>query len=71
MVKNEDLLLFVQRPYIPLFSTVFWQGKGYFPVEELNTFRLIDSRFTKGHPTTHEAYLGNVLLQVLWAKVCL
>ena len=27
--------------------------KGYFPVEELNTFRIINSRL-QGHPTAHE-----------------
>ena len=31
--------------------------KGYFPVEELGTFRLIDSRL-QGHPTTHEGLPG-------------
>jgi len=31
--------------------------RGYFPVEELNTFRLIDSRL-QGHPTTHEGLPG-------------
>ena len=30
---------------------------GYFPVKELNTFRLIDSRL-QGHPTTHEGLPG-------------
>jgi len=30
---------------------------GYFPVNELNTFRLINSRL-QGHPTTHEGLPG-------------
>jgi transketolase len=30
---------------------------GFFPVEELNTFRLLDSRL-QGHPTTHEGLPG-------------
>merc|ERR1711916_403954 len=30
---------------------------GYFPVDELNTFRHIDSRL-QGHPTTHEGLPG-------------
>jgi transketolase len=30
---------------------------GYFPVEELNTFRLLNSRL-QGHPTTHEGLPG-------------
>ena len=30
---------------------------GYFPTEELNTFRLLDSRL-QGHPTTHEGLPG-------------
>ena len=31
--------------------------RGFFPVEELNSFRLIDSRL-QGHPTTHEGLPG-------------
>ena len=31
--------------------------RGFFPVKELNTFRLIDSRL-QGHPTTHEGLPG-------------
>ena len=30
---------------------------GYFPVDELNTFRLLNSRL-QGHPTTHEGLPG-------------
>ena len=54
--ENEDLF-FLSNGHI---STVFYSvlaRKGYFPVEELNTFRLIDSRL-QGHPTTHEGLPG-------------
>src|SRR5699024_84223 len=36
----------------PVFYSVLAR-RGFFPVEELNTFRLIDSRL-QAHPTTHE-----------------
>ncbi|WP_287421606.1 hypothetical protein [Candidatus Brachybacter algidus] len=37
--------------------TVCWQRKGYFPVEELSTFRKLNTRL-QGHPTTHEGLPG-------------
>src|SRR5690606_12109346 len=40
----------------PVFYSVLARS-GYFPVEELNTFRLINSRL-QGHPTTHEGLPG-------------
>jgi transketolase len=40
----------------PVFYSVLARS-GYFPVEELNTFRLLDSRL-QGHPTTHEGLPG-------------
>jgi transketolase len=40
----------------PVFYSVLARS-GYFPVEELNTFRLLNSRL-QGHPTTHEGLPG-------------
>jgi len=40
----------------PVYYSVLARS-GYFPVEELNTFRLINSRL-QGHPTTHEGLPG-------------
>ena len=50
--------LFVMFP--PHISPVFYSvlaRVGYFDVEELNTFRLLNSRL-QGHPTTHEGLPG-------------
>lgn len=52
---NEDLFFFLTATF-PLYSIAFLP-EGYFPVEELNTFRLINSRL-QGHPTTHEGLPG-------------
>ena len=50
-------LFFLSNGHIsPVFYSVLAR-KGYFPLEELNTFRLIDSRL-QGHPTTHEGLPG-------------
>jgi len=54
--KNEDLFFLSNGHISPVFYSVLAR-KGYFPVEELNTFRLIDSRL-QGHPTTHEGLPG-------------
>ena len=40
----------------PVFYSVLAR-RGFFPISELNTFRLIDSRL-QGHPTTHEGLPG-------------
>ena len=65
MEINEDLtidgigedLFFLSNGHIsPVFYSVLAR-RGFFPVEELNTFRLIDSRL-QGHPTTHEGLPG-------------
>ena len=53
---NEDLFFLSNGHISPVFYSVLAR-KGYFPVEELNTFRLIDSRL-QGHPTTHEGLPG-------------
>ncbi|VAW09901.1 Transketolase, N-terminal section [hydrothermal vent metagenome] len=54
--KREDLFFLSNGHISPVFYSVLAR-KGYFPVEELNTFRLIDSRL-QGHPTTHEGLPG-------------
>ena len=54
--KNEDLFFLSNGHISPVFYSVLART-GYFPVEELNTFRLIDSRL-QGHPTTHEGLPG-------------
>jgi len=53
---NEDLFFLSNGHISPIFYSVLAR-RGYFPVEELNTFRLIDSRL-QGHPTTHEGLPG-------------
>ena len=54
--KNEDVFFLSNGHISPVFYSVL-AHKGYFPVEELNTFRLLDSRL-QGHPTTHEGLPG-------------
>jgi transketolase len=54
--KNEDLFFLSNGHISPVFYSVLART-GYFPVEELNTFRKIDSRL-QGHPTTHEGLPG-------------
>lgn len=53
---GEDLFFLSNGHISPVFYSVLARA-GYFPVEELNTFRLIDSRL-QGHPTTHEHLPG-------------
>ena len=54
--KDEDLFFLSNGHISPVFYSTLARS-GYFPVEELNTFRLIDSRL-QGHPTTHEGLPG-------------
>ena len=54
--KGEDLFFLSNGHISPVFYSVLAR-RGYFPVNELNTFRLIDSRL-QGHPTTHEGLPG-------------
>ncbi len=54
--KGEDLFFLSNGHISPVFYSVLAR-KGYFPIEELNTFRLINSRL-QGHPTTHEGLPG-------------
>ncbi len=53
---GEDLFFLSNGHISPVFYSVL-SRKGYFQVEELNTFRLINSRL-QGHPTTHEGLPG-------------
>ncbi|MFQ3341360.1 MAG: transketolase [Flavobacteriaceae bacterium] len=54
--KEEDLFFLSNGHISPVFYSVLAR-KGYFPIEELSTFRLINSRL-QGHPTTHEGLPG-------------
>ena len=57
MNGHEEDLFFLSNGHIsPVFYSVLARS-GYFPVEELNTFRLLNSRL-QGHPTTHEGLPG-------------
>jgi transketolase len=53
---NEDVFFLSNGHISPVFYSVLAR-KGYFPVEELNSFRLLNSRL-QGHPTTHEGLEG-------------
>lgn len=53
---GEDLFFLSNGHISPVFYSVLAR-RGYFPVAELNTFRLINSRL-QGHPTTHEGLPG-------------
>ena len=53
---GEDLFFLSNGHISPVIYSVMARS-GYFPVEELNTFRLLDSRL-QGHPTTHEGLPG-------------
>src|SRR5690554_3416085 len=53
---GEDLFFLSNGHISPVFYSVLAR-RGYFPVEELNTFRLLNSRL-QGHPTTHEGLYG-------------
>jgi transketolase len=54
--KNEDLFFLSNGHISPVFYSVL-AHVGYFPVEELKTFRKLNSRL-QGHPTTHEGLPG-------------
>ena len=53
---GEDVFFLSNGHISPVFYSVLARS-GYFPVEELNTFRLLNSRL-QGHPTTHEGLPG-------------
>lgn len=54
--KNEDLFFLSNGHISPVFYSVLARS-GYFSIDELKTFRKIDSRL-QGHPTTHEELPG-------------
>ncbi|MCC6692800.1 MAG: transketolase [Chitinophagaceae bacterium] len=54
--KGEDLFFLSNGHISPLFYSVL-SRRGYFPVQELGTFRRLNSRL-QGHPTTHEGLPG-------------
>ena len=54
--KNEDIFFLSIGHISPVFYSVLARC-GYFDIDELNTFRLINSRL-QGHPTTHEGLPG-------------
>ena len=54
--KAEDVFFLSNGHISPVFYSVLARS-GYFPVEELSTFRQIDSRL-QGHPATHEGLPG-------------
>ena len=53
---DEDLFFLSNGHISPVFYSVLARV-GYFDVDELNSFRLINSRL-QGHPTTHEGLPG-------------
>lgn len=57
MNGSEEDVFFLSNGHIsPVFYSVLARS-GYFPISELATFRLINSRL-QGHPTTHEGLPG-------------
>ncbi|WP_298777489.1 transketolase [uncultured Polaribacter sp.] len=54
--KNEDLFFLSNGHISPVYYSVLAHS-GFFPVSELSSFRLIDTRL-QGHPTTHEGLPG-------------
>jgi transketolase len=54
--KGEDVFFLSNGHISPVFYSVLSRS-GYFPVEEMNTFRKLNSRL-QGHPATHEGLPG-------------
>ena len=54
--QGEDLFFLSNGHISPVFYSVLARS-GYFSVDELNTFRKLNSRL-QGHPTTHEGLPG-------------
>ena len=54
--KEEDVFVLSNGHISPVFYSVLARS-GYFPTEELSTFRKLNSRL-QGHPTTHEHLPG-------------
>jgi transketolase len=54
--KDEDIFILSNGHISPVYYSTLARS-GYFPIEELSTFRKINSRL-QGHPTTHEHLPG-------------
>jgi len=54
--RDEDMFFLSNGHISPLYYSVLAR-RGYFPIEELQTFRLLNSRL-QGHPATHEGLPG-------------
>ena len=54
--KDEDLFFLSNGHISPVFYSVLAR-RGFFPIKELNTFRLLNSRL-QGHPTPHDGLEG-------------
>jgi transketolase len=54
--KGEDMFFLSNGHISPVYYSTLARA-GYFPIDELNTFRTIDSRL-QGHPATHEGLEG-------------
>jgi transketolase len=54
--KDEDMFFLSNGHISPVFYSTLARS-GYFPVEEMNTFRKLNSRL-QGHPATHEGLPG-------------
>ena len=54
--KDGDLFFLSNGHISPVFYSVLAR-RGFFPIKELNTFRLLNSRL-QGHPTPHEGLEG-------------
>ena len=63
---DEDIFFLSNGHISPVFYSVLART-GYFPVKELNTFRLLNSRL-QGHPTTHEGLQLLIDLKMLELK---
>jgi len=63
---NEDVFFLSNGHISPVFYSVLARS-GYFPVAELATFRLLDSRL-QGHPTTHEGLPGVRSIWFTWTR---
>ena len=53
---GEDVFFLSNGHISPVYYSILAR-RGYFPIEEMSTFRKIDSRL-QGHPTTHEGLPG-------------
>ncbi|WP_297795478.1 transketolase [uncultured Eudoraea sp.] len=54
--RDEDIFFLSNGHISPLYYSILAR-RGYFPVEELQTFRLLNTRL-QGHPATHEGLPG-------------